>query len=259
MSNTFFQFKQFIVHQEHTAMKVCTDACLFGAWLTQDSNLINAKNILDIGTGTGLLSLMIAQGIFTNNLSFDANIIAVEIEANAAREAKSNFNASPWKAFLNVAQCAIQNFDISNNAINTQQILEPQFNCIISNPPFFEGDLQSANAHKNLALHSTALPWQDLINEVDRLLKKNGHYFVLIPALRAYTMQKIAAEKGIHLVEEVVVFNALKQKPFRVFQKFEKTDNPTHQIKRSNFIIKDAENNYTPAFVNLLKPFYLHL
>jgi tRNA1(Val) A37 N6-methylase TrmN6 len=94
---------------------------------------------------------------------------------------------------------------------------------------------------------------------VDTLLKPEGHYFVLIPALRAYTMQKLAAENGMQLEEEVVVFNAAKQKPFRVFQHFIKTNILVKEIKRSNFIIKDSENKYTASFVQLLSPYYLHL
>jgi tRNA1Val (adenine37-N6)-methyltransferase len=269
MANNYFQFKQFTVHQEHTAMKVCTDACLFGAWLAVDDAILNASNILDIGTGTGLLSLMVAQAKFSTpetasslNISA-AKITAVEIEPEAAKEASSNFEASPWKENITVENTSIQNFgNILSEIISTDKSelnAELKFDCIISNPPFFEGDLQSPNANKNLASHSTALPWQELIFNIDRLLKADGYYFVLIPALRAYTMQKLASEIGIELVEEVVVFNAAKQKPFRVLQKYQKTKLSSKEIKRSNFIIKDAENNYTENFVNLLKPYYLHL
>ena len=279
MANNYFQFKQFTVHQEHTAMKVCTDACLFGAWLATDAPILNASKILDIGTGTGLLSLMVAQAKFSIpetssslNISSAKNssekiasekITAVEIESEAAKEAITNIEASPWKENITVENTSIQNFSNILFEINSpeksEQNDELKFDCIISNPPFFEGDLQSPNANKNLASHSTALPWQDLLIHVDRLLKAEGFFYVLIPALRAYTMQKLAAEKGIELVEEVVVFNAAKQKPFRVLQKFHKTNNSVKEIKRSNFIIKDAENNYTEAFVKLLKPYYLHL
>jgi tRNA1Val (adenine37-N6)-methyltransferase len=234
-------------------MKVCTDACLFGAWLVEDSDLLNGKNVLDIGTGTGLLSLMFAQGILANNHNFDGKITGVEIETNAAKEAKSNFEASPWKENIILENISIQCFN------NTEHSLDNLYDCIVSNPPFFEGDLQSTNTNKNLALHSIALSWKDLLFHVDRLLKEDGHFFVLIPAIRAYTMQKLATEKGIALEEEVVIFNAAKQKPFRVIQKFKKTNEEIKQIKRSNFIIKDNKNNYTEAFIELLKPFYLHL
>jgi len=257
MANTYFQCKQFTVHQQHTAMKVCTDACLFGAWLAKDEAIVNASNLLDIGTGTGLLSLMVAQA---NN---HAHITAVEIEPEAAKEAIKNIEASPWKNNINVENTSIQAFGNILSEINSSEKFENnvelKYDCIISNPPFFEGDLQSPDTHKNLASHSTALSWNELIQNVDRFLKKGGYFYVLIPALRAYTMQKLASENGIELVEEVVIFNAAKQKPFRVFQKLQKSSQPIKEIKRSNFIIKDAENNYTEPFVELLKPYYLHL
>ena len=260
-------------------MKVCTDACLFGAWLAVDEAILNARKILDIGTGTGLLSLMVAQAKFSVpetvsslNISSAKNsfekiasekITAVEIESDAAKEAITNIEASSWKENITVDNTSIQAFGNNISEINFQNKSELydelKFDFIISNPPFFEGDLQSPNANKNLASHSTALPWQELIINVDRLLNEDGFFYVLIPALRAYTMQKLATEKGIELVEEVVVFNAAKQKPFRVLQKFQKTNDSVKEIKRSNFIIKDAENNYTEAFVKLLKPYYLHL
>ena len=226
-------------------MKVCTDACLFGAWMAEDDIIKQASSILDIGTGTGLLSLMIAQATISNEN--DIKITAVENESGAAMEAESNFKLIPWSSNLKIINSAIQDYDTDT------------FDCIISNPPFFEGDLQSISENKNLAAHSIALPWTTLINEVDRLLKPNGHYFVMVPALRAYTMQKLATEKGMQLLEEVMVYNADKQKPFRALQKFIKLDKVTCEIKRTNFIIKDVDNNYTQSFKNLLSPYYLHL
>ena len=243
MANTYFQFKQFTVHQEQAAMKICTDACLFGAWVAKDPVLTEANKILDIGAGTGLLSLMLAQTTDANTF-----LTAIEIEDHAAAEASSNFEASPWKERLSLVHSAIQNYNP-----------DTQFDCIITNPPFFEGDLQSPNANKNLAAHSAALPWMDLINHVNRLLNADGFYYVLIPALRAYTMQKLAGQNGLQLVEEVVVFNAAIQKPFRVLQKYQKTNAPVSAIQRSNFMIKDPENNYTESFTQLLKDYYLHL
>ncbi len=257
MANTYFQFKQFTVHQEHTAMKVCTDACLFGAWVAKDEAIVKANSILDIGTGTGLLSLMLAQA--TAPSISPAQITAIEIEQAAANEATTNFNASPWHDRLQLVHSSIQNFGIKMNPNGSEQNVIKQYDCIITNPPFFEGDLQSPDANKNLASHSTALPWSVLINEVNGLLKTDGCYYVIIPALRAYTMQKLATQNGIQLIEEVVVFNTVKQKPFRVFQKYIKTANSIKDIKRSNLIIKDDQNKYTENFVDLLKDYYLHL
>lgn len=263
MANTYFQFKQFIVHQEQTAMKVCTDACLFGAWVSNDITSSNEdaqqsiNSIIDIGTGTGLLSLMLAQA--TSMQVNPANITAIEIEPNAASEAATNFKASLWNDRIELISDSVQNFTktgLGSSAINSTF---KKFDCVITNPPFYEVDLQSPNAQKNLASHSISLPWETLIKEVKNLLIEEGYYYVLVPALRAYTMQKIAAQNELQLIEEVVVYNAAKQKPFRVFQKYKHRSININEIKRSNFIIKNELNQYTQGFINLLAPYYLHL
>ena len=126
MSNSFFKFKEFTVHQDKTAMKVCTDACLFGAWAAKQIEIFDLKNILDIGTGTGLLALMLAQ-------SSRAKIDAVEINELAAEQAAANFCNSPWNSQLYVHQKSINRF--------TQEQNKP-YDFIISNPPFFENQLK---------------------------------------------------------------------------------------------------------------------
>jgi tRNA1Val (adenine37-N6)-methyltransferase len=249
------------VHQQQTAMKVCTDACLFGAWLAQDENILEATSLLDIGTGTGLLSLMVAQAKSKNGIEEKISITALEIEAGAAIEATRNVHLSPWSKLIEVLNTSLQEYtsskllkgdEIKSNSIEL-------FDCIFSNPPFYEGDLQSPNSNKNLAAHSTALPWVTLVENVANLLNLEGYYYILIPAIRAYTMQKLAKHKGLELVEEVVVYNASNQKPFRVIQKFQKTNHPILKVLRSNFFIKDINQSYTNEFVVLLKDYYLHL
>jgi tRNA1Val (adenine37-N6)-methyltransferase len=249
-------------------MKVCTDACLFGAWVANDISSSfedvqkTINSIVDIGTGTGLLSLMLAQA--TSMQTNLAKITAIEIEPNAAKEAETNFKASPWNDRIEMIHDAVQNFTkthltSTSIASKSKSSSIEKFDCVITNPPFYEGDLQSPDTQKNLASHSTALPWEILIKEVKTLLKKEGYYYVLIPALRAYTMQKLAAQNELQLIEEVVVYNAAKQKPFRVFQKYKHTSINIIEIKRSNFIIKNELNEYTAGFINLLAPYYLHL
>lgn len=242
MANTYFQFKEFIVHQEHASMKVCTDACFFGAWAIDKETLQKASTVLDIGTGTGLLSLMVAQK------NKHGKITAVEIEPNAASQAASNFTLSPWKERLAVVNASIQNFASSNSAT---------FDCIISNPPFFESDLPSPNDNKNLAAHSVALPWETFAQVVSKLLNDDGCLYVIIPSIRAYTMQKLMVTNGIHLIEETTVFNKEKQLPFRSFLQFKKVTEKPASIERNKLYIKGPTNEYTDTFKSLLKAYYL--
>jgi tRNA1Val (adenine37-N6)-methyltransferase len=259
MANTFFQFKKFIVHQEHSAMKVCTDACLFGAWVAKDEAIISANNILDIGTGTGLLSLMLAQATAINSNA--AKITAIEIETAAATEAASNFALSAWTENMHVVNSSLQNYSAS---IKNGESTIPKFDCIITNPPFYEGDLKSPDPKKNLASHSAGLPWSELTEHASALLKEGGSYFVLIPALRSYTMQKLSEANGLQLVEEVLVHNTAKTLPIRAMQKFIKPIGDTKSqvpiiVKRAKIFIKDADNKYEAAFTELLQEYYLHL
>jgi len=262
VANPYFQCKQFIVHQQHTSMKVCTDACLFGAWVSQKSMVQNAINIVDIGTGTGLLSLMVAQ--VTENSK--ASITAIEIEAQAAAEANSNFNISKWSDRLKLVNDSIQNFtasiskdDLVINELNNNKQL---FDIVISNPPFYEGDLKSPDPNKNKAAHSTELPWNILVENVTSLLNNNGSFFVLVPTLRAYTMQKLAETHQLQLEEEVLVYNDAKHLPFRSFLHFTKVKTAIDKeisVLRNKIVIKNADNTYSTEFTELLKDYYLHL
>jgi len=250
VANPFFQCKQFIVHQQHTSMKVCTDACLFGAWVSQKTLVQNSNSIVDIGTGTGLLSLMLAQVTETSK----ASITAIEIEAQAAAEANSNFNISKWSDRLTIVNDAVQNFTASSKGL--------LFDIVISNPPFYEGDLKSPDANKNKAAHSTELPWSILVENVSSLLSDAGAFFVLVPTLRAYTMQKLAEAHQLQLVEEVLVYNDAKHLPFRSFLNFTKAKLPIDKeisVLRNKIVIKNTDNTYSTAFTELLKDYYLHL
>jgi len=264
VANPYFQCKEFIVHQQHTSMKVCTDACLFGAWVAKKPPLEAAHSILDIGTGTGLLSLILAQVTDKNN----TKITAVEIESQAAAEASSNFNLSKWSERLQLVNDSIQNYATSIGKgefvskglnDNNNNLL---FDIVISNPPFYEGDLKSPDANKNKAAHSTELSWASLVENTASLLKEEGHFFVLVPTLRAYTMQKLAEANHLYLAEEVLVYNDAKHLPFRSFLHFTKVKTAIDKeisVLRNKIVIKNADNTYSTAFTELLKDYYLHL
>ena len=236
-------------------MKVCTDACLFGAWVSQKTLVQNANNIVDIGTGTGLLSLMLAQVTETSK----ASITAIEIESQAAAEASSNFNISKWSERLSLVNNSIQNY-AANFIVAAGE--KNKFDIIITNPPFFEGDLKSPDTNKNKAAHSTELPWSILLENVSSLLSDAGSFFVLVPTLRAYTMQKLAEVHELQLVEEVLVYNDAKHLPFRSFLHFRKAKLPIDKeisVLRNKIVIKNSDNTYSAEFTELLKDYYLYL
>lgn len=219
-------------------MKVCTDSCLFGAWIADkiEKQFINPKKILDIGSGTGLLSLMLAQ-------KSKASLHAVEIDKNSFEQTQENFASSQWN----------QQLQVFHHDIN-EMISELKYDLIISNPPFFESDLQSNIAGKNVAKHHDGLTLKELIQSIKNNLTNDGKFAVLLPYHRINYFKKIAMENKFYLQEKLLV----KQTPihfyfrgllfFGTIQK-----NEIH----NEIIIKDTNGNYTNEFSNLLKDYYL--
>ena len=128
---------------------------------------------------------------------------------------------------------------------------------VITNPPFYEQDLTSPDPAKNLAAHSTALSWDVLAEAAASLLRENGAWYVLVPTLRAYTMQKLALNYGLQLSDECLMYNDSKHLPIRAMLKFVKQKEAT--IQRNKIVIKNADQSYTTEFINYLKDYYLHL
>jgi tRNA1Val (adenine37-N6)-methyltransferase len=239
MPNHFFKFKQFTIFQDKCAMKVCTDACLFGGWLADNAELGSAKQVLDIGAGTGLLSLMLAQKLQ------EAKIDAVEIDLHAAEQAKENFEGSDWAARLNLVNMPVQKLNP-----------EIKYELIISNPPFFENDLKSSDHKRNMALHSTVLGLDELFDFVNNNIDDNGFFAVLIPYHRTQQCLQLANQRGFYLAESVQVRQTPKHDFFRSMLLFGKQ--PSEAVENL-IVIKDANNAYTEEFVRLLKDYYLHL
>ena len=239
MPNSYFQFKQFIINQDRCAMKVCTDACLFGAWVADKlAHVDSIQNILDIGTGTGLLSLMLAQKV-------EANIDAIELNKEAARQAEENFTASPWKDRLQVYLADINEFDPPK-----------KYDCIISNPPFFQDDLKSENASKNAAKHDTTLTLDKLVMQMKRLLSEDGLGAILIPFHRAEYLRELLKKNDFYIREIMDVKQTVTHGFFRTMLIFSRK--PAALIAEQ-LHIHDAQRQYTEAFSSLLKDYYLKL
>jgi tRNA1Val (adenine37-N6)-methyltransferase len=239
VSNPYFQFKRFIVQQENTAMKVCTDACLFGAWLAAEIERENwnVKKVLDIGAGTGLLSLMIAQ-------KSKAEIEAVEIEAGAAQQARENFQGSAFAKRLQV-------FHIDIKALPHDH----QFDLVISNPPFFENDLKSEDQKRNVALHGEELTFPELIAATRLQLNEKGMFAVLLSYHRTASFLNSAKNNQLFLCKQVLVKQTEKHNYFRSILLFRQEETA---IETSEIIIK-KEGKYSEEFIGLLKDYYLFL
>ncbi len=246
MANTYFTFKQFTIHQANCAMKVCTDACLFGAWAaTQLQNQVAEPfKVLDIGTGTGLLTLMLAQQL--NQCHIDA----VEIEKQAAGQAAENIQASLWANQIQVWQNTIQDF-AKNKAPHC-------YNTIICNPPFYENDLKSNSNSRNLALHSHALDFAELLHITAKLLAKDGVFFILIPFARTNELLEIAATNKLYVQQFIGVKQTPKHGYFRAMIQFGFTK-PNAPADEQSITIKNTDNTYTTDFIQLLQPYYLYL
>jgi tRNA1Val (adenine37-N6)-methyltransferase len=236
MSNNYFAFKQFTVWQSDCALKVCTDASLFGAWVAHQLISNPPITILDIGTGTGLLSLLLAQKIPA------AQIDAVEIDAAAAAQAASNALATGWN--IKVHNSAIENFSGTN------------YQHIISNPPFFSNDLKSDDALRNAAMHSTTLTLASLFSCVVKLLDKGGSFSVLIPYARATELEKLAAQFGLVIFKKALVQQTPNHEPFRAM--YILSSAVTSPAVVEQIIIKENEH-YSAGFVTYLKDYYLFL
>jgi tRNA1Val (adenine37-N6)-methyltransferase len=215
-------------------MKVCTDACILGALAEYDRPL----RIIDIGAGTGLLSLMLAQ-------RYQCPIDAVEIYPPSCEEALINIQNSPWGDRVNIFCQRIQDFSTDN-----------VYDLIISNPPFYHGQKKADAAHKNLALHGDELPLSDLVKVVLRLMSPDGKFFVLLPPTETSTLTKMMRLAGANLAGQCRIRNSPGSAVFREVTSFSFKNEIGCAMRE--LCIRDNQNEYSDDFINLLSPYYLN-
>jgi tRNA1Val (adenine37-N6)-methyltransferase len=240
MANSWFQFKQFLVKQESTAMKVCTDSCVFGATVPIHAEV---KTILDIGTGTGLLALMFAQ-----RASDYVCIDAVEMNEDAAQQAQDNFFNSPWDSRIKLHACSIQDYF---------KFTPKQYDLIVCNPPFFSSSLKTGNASKDMALHQSHLLIDELMQIINFMLKPNGDAYLLISIYEETNFIKAANSVGLNVKRFQSIYDS-EEKLIRYVLHIRKNQKHVKDVEEK-FIIRNGDNQYTPQFVEALKDFYLNL
>ncbi len=235
--HSVFYFKKFEVKQTQCAMKVGTDAVLLGAWVACS----NAKYILDVGTGTGLLALMVAQ-------RSDAVIDAIDIDMQAYMHAKENFEVSQWRERLNAKQCSVQAY---------AEIAERRYDLIISNPPFFMNAHKSTFVERNVARHfNETLTMGELIQAVVNLLTPEGSFSLILPVKEGGLLIEVAESQGLFVNEIVRVRTKFGKAEKRLLLRFSKVRS---EIKTDTLSIQNSDGKYSDEYIQLTREFYTHL
>jgi tRNA1Val (adenine37-N6)-methyltransferase len=234
-----FQFKQFSVHQDKTAMKIGTDGVLLGAWAPIDHNPFS---VLDIGAGTGIIALMLAQR--TNAEQIDA----LEIDEDAYEQAVDNFENSPWGDRLFCFHAGLDEF-----------IEEPEdeYDLIVSNPPFYAEDYKTESEQRDLARFQDAMPFEELVEAADLLLSENGIFAVILPFKEEENFIALAKESELYPTKITRVKGTPTSEIKRSLLAFSR--NQDYEIKIDELTIEIDRHIYTLEYIELTKEFYLKM
>jgi tRNA1Val (adenine37-N6)-methyltransferase len=234
-----FTFKQFSVKQDKTAMKVGTDGVLLGAWAPIHHNPFS---VLDIGAGTGIIALMLAQR--TNAEQIDA----LEIDEDAYEQAVENFENSPWSDRLFCFHAGLDEF-----------IEEPEdeYDLIVSNPPFYAEDYKTENEQRDLARFQDAMPFEEIAEAADLLLSENGILAIILPFKEEEKFISLAKEFELYPIKITRVKGNSKSEIKRSLLAFSRNENP--EIEINELTIETDRHIYTPEYIALTKDFYLKM
>lgn len=232
----YFHFKKFSVRHDRSGMKVGTDGVLLGAW----ADVTNATQILDIGTGTGVISLMLAQ-----RAAESVTIDAIEIDDQAYADARENVAASPWHDRINVHHSSIQNFNTS-----------ARFDLIVTNPPYFQKSYKPPLAQRETARHTEQLTFEEVLSTTEKLLTPSGKLNLILPYTEGLQFIDLANHKGLYCSRKWI-FRTRANKPVERFLlefAWEKTETEKGEI----LLYSEAEN-WSPDYKALTRNFYLRI
>ena len=227
-----FTFKQFHIEQDKCAMKVGTDGVLLGSWAE------GGKHILDIGTGTGLIALMMAHR-FPN-----ANIDAIEIDSSAYLQAKENVQSSPFANQIEVNHCSLQTFSENKKS----------FDSIVCNPPYFVNSLKSNDNNRTIARHSDTLPFNDLLKGAYQLLTSNGHFSLVLPIESYCILEPEAIINGFSINKKVFIKTTPSKQPKRILVELSKT--PSAYLSSTEYL-QECAGKKSNWYKEITKDFYL--
>lgn len=229
-----FRFKQFEVGDDRCSMKVGTDAVLLGAWAKPG----NRTCMLDIGTGSGVIALMLAQ-----HSSPEAKIDALEILESDVEQAKENVSRSPWPRKISVISGAVQEFDPGK-----------QYDLIISNPPYFVNSLRPPAVKRAVARHTGSLSFEDLLSAVARLMLPNGVFLTILPTEEGNRFESLAGTFGLHVSRKLAFYSKAHRPQERWLLEFR--TGPVKEVEVSQLILYGQGNEWSAAYRSLTADFY---
>ena len=238
MSVDYFQFKQFIVHHAYSTMKVGTDAVLLGTL----AYLPKKGQILEVGTGTGVISLILAQRC-------QAQITSIDIHQASVWEARANFKESPWSDRLKALFISFQLYAAQGNPV--------RYDLIISNPPFFENDLKSSKADRNLARHNDQLNYRDFLLASRQMISDKGHLYLILPPNEAHIFIEEAKNFGFYLQKKIEIKPKPEKEANRLILNFGNQD--LNEFDLDSLTIRTSDNTYTEEYRKLTEAFYVSL
>lgn len=231
-----FRFRQFSVRHDRVSMKVGTDSVLLGAW----ADVSGAKRILDVGSGSGLIALLLAQ-----RTSPDVRIDAVELSHDDYVQGKENIEASPWAARMQSFHIAIQKFTA-----------EHLYDLIVTNPPYFNNSLQSPDNKRTAVRHAVTLTFKEILASANRLISPTGKLAVILPPEEANRFLSVAIEFNLHCVRKTMVRTGMRKTIERVI--FELSAFPFRYAQKE-LILFDEQRRPSDDYRRLVKPFYLEI
>lgn len=236
MANPYFQFKQFVVWHDKCGMKVGTDGVLLGAW----APVANARRILDVGTGTGLVALMTAQ-----RSPADARIVALEIDEAAALQAQENVLRSPWKERIEVVRADFRHYRT-----------EGKFDAIVSNPPYFVDSLACPDRQRSTARHTQTLTYSELTAGAAALLSDRGVFTVVLPTDVEAHVKELALRNGLHAIRQLDVITKPGGEPKRTLIAFSFHQQECHTER---LLTEHSRHQYSPEYIALTREYYLNM